>query len=124
MKKVKSILVIGFLVISVAASGFIRSDGNPGSQDKVDKTQGNQQQKEGMVEKANYTCSMHPEIVQDKPGKCSKCKMNLVKKEVEKAGYTCPMHPKVLQDKPGKCPECKMTLEKKEPVKKVKSKTI
>lgn len=27
-----------------------------------------------------YTCPMHPEIVMNKPGKCPKCKMNLVKK--------------------------------------------
>jgi len=26
----------------------------------------------------NYTCPMHPEIVQDKPGSCPKCGMNLV----------------------------------------------
>lgn len=24
-----------------------------------------------------YYCSMHPEVVQDKPGRCSKCGMNL-----------------------------------------------
>lgn len=24
-----------------------------------------------------YTCPMHPEVVQDKPGKCPKCGMNL-----------------------------------------------
>jgi len=28
-----------------------------------------------------YTCPMHPEIHQDKPGKCPKCGMTLVKKE-------------------------------------------
>ncbi len=27
-----------------------------------------------------YTCEMHPEIHSDKPGKCPKCGMNLVKK--------------------------------------------
>jgi DNA-directed RNA polymerase subunit RPC12/RpoP len=27
-----------------------------------------------------YTCSMHPEIQLDKPGKCPKCGMNLIKK--------------------------------------------
>jgi Cu(I)/Ag(I) efflux system membrane fusion protein len=27
-----------------------------------------------------YTCSMHPEVVQDKPGKCPKCGMDLVEK--------------------------------------------
>ncbi len=28
-----------------------------------------------------YTCSMHPEIIRDKPGKCPICGMNLIKKE-------------------------------------------
>jgi len=28
-----------------------------------------------------YTCKMHPEITSDKPGKCPKCGMDLVKKE-------------------------------------------
>ena len=27
-----------------------------------------------------YTCSMHPEVKSDKPGKCPKCGMSLVKK--------------------------------------------
>jgi len=27
-----------------------------------------------------YTCPMHPEVVQDKPGKCPKCAMELVAK--------------------------------------------
>jgi len=28
-----------------------------------------------------YTCPMHPEVVQDKPGSCSKCEMKLVEKK-------------------------------------------
>ena len=28
-----------------------------------------------------YTCTMHPEVVSDKPGKCSKCGMKLVPKK-------------------------------------------
>ena len=28
----------------------------------------------------NYSCPMHPEVSSDKPGKCPKCGMNLVKK--------------------------------------------
>lgn len=28
-----------------------------------------------------YTCPMHPEIVQDKPGNCPKCGMALVEKK-------------------------------------------
>jgi Heavy metal binding domain len=27
-----------------------------------------------------YTCTMHPEVVSDKPGKCPKCGMDLVEK--------------------------------------------
>lgn len=27
-----------------------------------------------------YTCPMHPEVVQDQPGKCPKCSMTLVEK--------------------------------------------
>ena len=30
-----------------------------------------------------YTCSMHPQIVKDKPGKCPVCGMDLIKKEKE-----------------------------------------
>jgi hypothetical protein len=33
--------------------------------------------------KIQYTCSMHPEILRDQPGKCPKCGMTLVKKEEE-----------------------------------------
>jgi hypothetical protein len=29
----------------------------------------------------NYTCSMHPEVKSDKPGKCPKCGMELVKQD-------------------------------------------
>lgn len=31
-----------------------------------------------------YTCPMHPEVVQDKPGDCPKCGMKLVPKEEKK----------------------------------------
>ena len=30
---------------------------------------------------AAYACSMHPDVTSDKPGKCSKCGMDLVKKK-------------------------------------------
>lgn len=29
---------------------------------------------------AKYTCSMHPDVVQDKAGKCPKCGMDLTEK--------------------------------------------
>jgi hypothetical protein len=68
-----------------------------------------------------YTCSMHPEVIRDMPGKCPKCGMALVKKTIKmtdaksknkdaKLTYTCSMHPEVISDKPGKCPKCGMVL--------------
>ena len=62
-----------------------------------------------------YTCPMHPEIRQSRPGTCPKCGMAL-----EAAGepvpttrtqYTCPMHPEIIRDEPGSCPKCGMALE-------------
>ena len=67
-----------------------------------------------------YDCPMHPEVTSKKPGKCSKCGMDLVKIKKEKAKvemakmYTCPMHAEVTSDKPGKCPKCNMDLIEKE----------
>jgi FtsP/CotA-like multicopper oxidase with cupredoxin domain/uncharacterized Zn finger protein (UPF0148 family) len=80
------------------------------------------------VSKVVYSCPMHPEVQSDKPGKCPKCGMTLIRKTVtvkepakqtgmqqpqSKVVYTCPMHPEVQQDKPGNCPKCGMTLVKK-----------
>jgi len=28
-----------------------------------------------------YTCSMHPEVISEKPGKCPKCGMELIEKK-------------------------------------------
>ena len=83
--------------------------------------------------KSYYTCSMHPQVKEDKPGKCPLCNMNLTKVEIvdevknqtsqdhnhdlqtpTKSYYTCPMHPQVKEDKPGKCPLCNMNLTKVE----------
>lgn len=64
-----------------------------------------------------YTCPMHSEIRQNKPGICSKCGMTLEKiptPSSHKVIYTCPMHPEIQQDHPGLCPICGMTLEPKE----------
>ena len=33
-----------------------------------------------------YTCTMHPEVVMNKPGKCPKCGMDLVKMKPMKKG--------------------------------------
>jgi uncharacterized paraquat-inducible protein A len=81
--------------------------------------------KTGTVITTEYICPMHPDVTSDKPGKCSKCGMDLnlskkeqLKREIVKL-YTCPMHTDVTSDKPGKCSKCGMdlNLSKKEQLK-------
>ena len=62
-----------------------------------------------------YTCPMHAEVRQNKPGSCPKCGMALEPLTVAgpqtKTEYTCPMHPEIVRDAPGSCPLCGMALE-------------
>ncbi len=68
-----------------------------------------------------YTCSMHPQIKEDKPGKCPICHMGLTKVEVEhdehhghqamaqeskgeETIYYCESDPSVTSQAPGECP--------------------
>ena len=79
------------------------------------------------AEEIYYTCPMHPTIVQENPGSCPICGMDLVKEKAagsdhdghthasaeEIAGqtlFTCGMHPNVIQEEPGTCPICGMDL--------------
>lgn len=63
-----------------------------------------------------YTCSMHPQVHEDHPGKCPICGMGLTKVEVEKGSepekssmnmktmYHCQSDPTVMSEAPGECP--------------------
>lgn len=42
-------------------------------------------------EKITYTCPMHPEIIQDKPGMCPECGMNLVRIKTKKTNQPAAM---------------------------------
>ncbi len=74
---------------------------------------------------SNYSCPMHSEVKSNKPGKCSKCDMDLAlstKEQMKKDAvrlYTCPMHSEVVSKKLGKCPVCNsnLSLSKKEQMK-------
>lgn len=68
-----------------------------------------------------YTCPMPQDSVfSDKPGRCQKCGMDLVKMETTEhdthtaVEFTCPMHPEIIRNKPGTCPICGMDLVKRE----------
>jgi hypothetical protein len=70
------------LSITVAAALFISSCNS----DKAsNNTSGNKPADPGQVQKTAvvYTCTMHPEVISDKPGKCPKCNMALVQKDKE-----------------------------------------
>ena len=80
----------------------------------------------GTGDDLHYTCSMHPQVVQEGPGDCPICGMDLTPLETDSgtagghdhgaAGggddlhYTCSMHPQVVQEGPGDCPICGMAL--------------
>ncbi len=70
-----------------------------------------------LLKEGVYTCPMHPEVRQDRPGDCPKCGMTLEllanPSAQAKMIYTCPMHPEIEQDHPGDCPKCGMPLEPK-----------
>lgn len=68
-----------------------------------------------------WTCGMHPQVIQDEPGQCPICGMNLVPLDgtaeaeehdhaAETELWTCPMHPSILEPQPGQCPICGMEL--------------
>jgi P-type Cu+ transporter len=62
-----------------------------------------------------YTCPMHPEVRQDRPGTCPICGMALEPVMMAVPGtrttYVCPMHPEIVRSEPGTCPICGMALE-------------
>ncbi|HEY1912542.1 MAG TPA: heavy metal-binding domain-containing protein, partial [Vicinamibacterales bacterium] len=54
----------------------------------------------------SYTCTMHPEIVEDKGGECPICKMTLVPIRLESV-WTCsatPLAKGTIKSSPGQCP--------------------
>jgi predicted RNA-binding Zn-ribbon protein involved in translation (DUF1610 family) len=60
---------------------------------------------EKMHEKMHYICPMHADVMQDHPGKCPKCGMDLVKTKNHDKMY-CPMCKENTVMKDGKCTKC------------------
>ena len=65
-----------------------------------------------------WTCGMHPQVLEEAPGQCPICGMNLVPLRQDDGNgeehghglWTCPMHPEVLEEESGSCPICGMDL--------------
>lgn len=65
-------MLMAVAILFSAATVFAASGPNPVSD--TTKTQ------KVKPDKVQYTCTMHPEVISYKPGKCPKCGMTLVKK--------------------------------------------
>jgi len=109
-------LLLVALVIATDPLHILRSGATSGSEAVASRSQNASAEVERL-----WTCPMHPEVLQDHPGQCPICKMDLVPVEVEAADHahdassgdqlwTCGMHPQVIQDEPGQCPICGMDL--------------
>jgi hypothetical protein len=68
--KIRKYVSVVLLVVMVGLQGFALTGCSGGEQPtaKGEKT-------------SRYTCPMHAEVVQDKPGSCPKCGMKLVEKK-------------------------------------------
>lgn len=100
----------GFIVAAVAFLSGVYPPQNLGTQDTTGDVQ-------------LWTCGMHPEVIQEEPGICPICHMDLTplktaSSDSSHAGHdehaeelwTCPMHPDILESEPGSCPICGMDL--------------
>lgn len=85
----KKILFLGLIFTSLATATTACSDKKSGTEtttttspatatDSTAAASGGNP--ESGVAAATYTCTMHPEVITNEPGKCPKCGMDLVKK--------------------------------------------
>lgn len=70
------------ILIALIASGFVACN-NPDTKNKSSTAQTDTSGKrQVMITDEVYTCKMHNEVMSDKPGKCPKCGMALVKQKM------------------------------------------
>jgi Cu+-exporting ATPase len=80
MKKIK-LLMAAALVIGLGAAAFTLSGCSSSTHSDHAAQSGDQPAAEQGTKSVKYACSMHPEVVQDKPGDCPKCGMKLTEKQ-------------------------------------------
>ena len=72
LKTMKTLILttVSAIVFSISACNSEKKSESAGSDSSTIQTAG-----------VSYTCSMHPEVISDKPGKCPKCNMDLIEKK-------------------------------------------
>ena len=73
-------LIIAAALVAALGIVSIAMIGCTGSGHDDHTTQSGDQSAQKSEKAVQYTCSMHPEVVQDKPGDCPNCGMKLVEK--------------------------------------------
>ena len=98
MKTFSMLLMAAFTILSLSVLG-------------QDSTKHNKMHK-AKTGVAAYCCTMHTDVTSNKPGKCTKCGMDMnrtakeqMKMETMKT-YFCPMHPDSTSTKAGNCVQC------------------
>lgn len=78
MRIVNKLIIITVILTAFAQMGYSIEEGKPKIFDKIDTTLINHSKQFSAEDTSKiYTCSMHPEVISDKPGKCPKCGMDL-----------------------------------------------
>ena len=97
-------VVVGIVAIGLTAGdalGMGCCGGGRSAQQHKSKASADAQKSQAETSKkilTVYTCTMHPEVLSEKPGRCPKCEMALVKKQVKKL-YTCPVSEQGLAER-------------------------
>ena len=77
------LLAVATPVIIISCKGKKTTDLSQHQAMEQDTVKHSQHQTDNGNEAEVYTCSMHPQIIRDKPGKCPICSMDLVKKSTD-----------------------------------------
>ena len=76
MKSIKILMIAALTILPFIACK------NQASNDKKEQTEISENPKQTLATDETYTCTMHPEVMSDKPGKCPKCGMDLTKEKM------------------------------------------